>query len=159
MIKRIKQYPLVGLSLAIAAGFVLAHVVNEIGDHLWGNSLEDFLVRNGWMLADLTVAAGLLALVLWKRRSILNWLRNHKTTAARVLFGLTVGGLFAAEQGGKTYTAVAASGGSDYAARLAANRVAAMDLAFSSLFFCSFFFALKLIGVMNERRKSQKSGE
>src|SRR5664279_1955479 len=90
------------------------------------------------------------------RGDAVNWLRNHKTTVARVLFGLIVGGLFAAEQGGKTYTAIAASGGSDYAARLAANRVAAIDLAFSSLLFLSFFSALKLIEARNERRKNQK---
>jgi hypothetical protein len=110
-------HPLVGFSLAIAAGFALAHVVNEMGDYLGVKFLEDLLDKNGWMLADLAVAAGLLALIVWKRRSMLNLLRSHKTTVARVLFSLTVGGLFAAEQGGKTYTAVAASGGSDYAAR------------------------------------------
>lgn len=85
----------------------------------------------------------------------MNWLRHHKTIA-RVLFVLVVGGLFAANQGGKRYTAVAASGGSDYAARLAANRVAAFDLALSLLLFGSFFFVLKLIGVVKERRKNQK---
>ena len=92
----------------------------------------------------------------WRRRSLLNLLRDHKTTVARVLFSLTVGGLVAAERGGKTYTAIAASGGSDYAARLAANRVAAITLAFSSLLFLLFFSALKLIGVVNERRKNKK---
>ena len=134
MIERLKQYPLVGLSLAVAAGLVLAHLIIKTGDNLYENN--PYLLAN---LALAVVAAALVALVVWRRRSILNLLRNHKTTVARVLFSLTVCGLFAAEQGGKTYTAIAASGGSDYSARLAANRVAAMDLAFSSLLFCSFF--------------------
>ena len=152
MIERLKQYSLVGLSLAVTAGLVLAHLIIKTGDNLYENN--PYLLAN---LALAVVAAALVALVVWRRRSILNLLRKHKTTVARVLFSLTAGGLFAAEQGGKTYTAIAASGGSDYSARLAANRVAAMDLAFSSLLFCSFFFALKLIGVMNERRKNQRA--
>jgi hypothetical protein len=48
-------------------------------------------------------------------------------TAAKVLTGLTVGGMFDADQAGKTYTAVAGSGAGDYAARLAANRVATIS--------------------------------
>ncbi len=54
--------------------------------------------------------------------------------AAKVLAGLTVGGMFDADQAGKTYTAVAGSGGSDYAARLAANRVAAINAIPNALF-------------------------
>ena len=70
MLERLKQYPLVGLSLAIAAGCVLAHLVIETGDNLYENNPD--------LLTDLAIAAGLLSLVVWKRRSILSWFGRHK---------------------------------------------------------------------------------
>jgi len=54
--------------------------------------------------------------------------------AAKVLTGLTIGGMFTADQAGKTYTAVAGAGGSDDAARLAANRVAAITVLPNAMF-------------------------
>jgi hypothetical protein len=56
------------------------------------------------------------------------------STAATVLSGLGVGGMFTADQGGRTYTAVAGAGGSDYDARLKANRVAAINALPNALF-------------------------
>jgi hypothetical protein len=73
----IRRYPFVGISLAVACGLVLAHVVNEALDYLWLNFLWDFLAQNGWMLGDLAAAAGVLYLVLRRRRGILAWARGH----------------------------------------------------------------------------------
>lgn len=56
------------------------------------------------------------------------------STASKVLAGLGVGGLFTADQAGRTYTQVADAGGSDYDARLAANRVAAITAIPNALF-------------------------
>jgi hypothetical protein len=55
-------------------------------------------------------------------------------TAAKVLAGLATGGMFTADQGGRTFTQVAESGGSDYQARLAANRTAAINVLPNALF-------------------------
>jgi hypothetical protein len=76
--------------------------------------------------------------------------------AAKIPASLTFGGVFPAEQGRKTYAAIAASYGSEYAARLAANRAMAMYAAFYLFFVVVFFYSAKLIRVMNERRKNQK---
>jgi hypothetical protein len=54
--------------------------------------------------------------------------------AAKVLAGLSVGGLFTADQGGKTFNAMKEQGASDYDARLAANRVAALTAPANALF-------------------------
>ena len=78
IIEKIKQYPLVGLSLAIAGGYVLAHVIIKAGDYFYEND-PDF-----W--TDLAIgifAVTSLSLVAWKRRGILNWLRNHKRAAQK----------------------------------------------------------------------------
>jgi hypothetical protein len=54
--------------------------------------------------------------------------------AAKVLAGLSVGGMFTADQGGKTFNAMKDQGASDYDARLAANRVAAITAPANALF-------------------------
>ena len=76
MFERLKQYPLVGLSLAIAAGYVLAHVIIETGDNLYENDPD--LLAN---LALWALAAGIVAAVVWQRRLILDWLGHHKREA------------------------------------------------------------------------------
>jgi hypothetical protein len=78
IIEKIKHYPLVGLSLAIAGGYVLAHLIIKTGDNLYEDNPD--LLAN---LAIAAVAAAFLALVVWQRRSILNWLRNHKRAAQK----------------------------------------------------------------------------
>jgi hypothetical protein len=54
--------------------------------------------------------------------------------AAKVLAGLSVGGVFTADQGGRTYNAMREQGASDYEARIAANRVAAVSAPGNALF-------------------------
>jgi hypothetical protein len=54
--------------------------------------------------------------------------------AAKVLAGLSVGGMFTADQGGRTYNAMSEQGASEYEARLAANRVAAINAPANALF-------------------------
>jgi hypothetical protein len=54
--------------------------------------------------------------------------------AAKVLAGLSVGGMFTADQGGKTFNTMKDQGASDYDARLAANRVAAITAPANALF-------------------------
>jgi hypothetical protein len=46
--------------------------------------------------------------------------------AAKVLAGITVGGMFTSDQAGNTYSSLRESGASEYQSRLAANRVAAL---------------------------------
>ena len=79
----------------------------------------DWLMKNVAPMVPAVIATG--------GTSLLARTLGLSPTAAKVLGGLTVGGMFDADQAGKTYTAVAGSGGSDYAARLAANRVAAIN--------------------------------
>jgi uncharacterized membrane protein len=71
--------PLVRWSLAIACGLVLAHVVNEMVDFLLLDSLKNFVAGNSWMLFDLGIGAGLLTLIVWKRRTLLAWCDAHRT--------------------------------------------------------------------------------
>jgi len=54
--------------------------------------------------------------------------------AAKVLAGLSVGGMFTADQGGRTYSAMKEQGASEYDARLAANRVAGINAPANALF-------------------------
>lgn len=54
--------------------------------------------------------------------------------AAKVLAGLSVGAGFTADAGGRTFDAMKAQGASDYDARLAANRVAAISAPGNALF-------------------------
>ena len=79
----------------------------------------DFLMKNVAPMVPAVLATG--------GTSLLARTLGLGPTAAKVLAGLTVGGMFDVDQAGKTYTAVAGAGGSDYAARLAANRVAAIN--------------------------------
>jgi hypothetical protein len=79
----------------------------------------DWLMKNVAPMIPAVVASGGSSLVA---RTL-----GLSSNAAKVLTGLSVGAMFDVDQAGKTYTAVAGSGGSDYQARLAANRVAAIN--------------------------------
>lgn len=86
----------------------------------------DFLAKNVAPMIPAVLATGGI--------SLLADTLGISGNAAKVLQGLTVGGLFDADQAGKTYTAVASSGGSDYQARLDANRVASINALPNALF-------------------------
>lgn len=70
----LKKQPFIGLVLAISGGYVLAHVLIKTGDSLYE--------WHPGLLADLAVVAGMLSLVAWQRRSILNWHGRHKRATA-----------------------------------------------------------------------------
>jgi hypothetical protein len=75
---------------------------------------------------------------------------------SKVLSTLTFGGVFPADQGRKTYEAVAAVWGNEYAARLAANRAAALYAAVYLFIMLIYFSAAKLMRVMRERREERR---
>lgn len=77
MIEKLKQYPLVGLSLAIAGGLVLAHLITKTGDILYEYNPDLLATLVVW-----AVAIAFLSLVVWKRRSIRNWFGLHKKVTA-----------------------------------------------------------------------------
>jgi hypothetical protein len=79
VIEKLKQYPLVGLSLAIAAGYVLAHVIIETGDYLYEND-PDLLTT----LAIWTIVGALLSLLVWKRGVVSGWLRGGRANSKDV---------------------------------------------------------------------------
>jgi len=72
---------------------------------------------------------------------------------SKVLSTFTFGGLFPADQGRKTYAAVAAVSGNEYAARLAANRAFLLYAAVFLFIMLIYFSAAKLIKVMRKRRE------
>lgn len=66
MFEQIKKSPLVGLTLAIAGGYVLAHLVIRTSDYLWDNFLADFFDRNGWWpVFDIAFLLGMAFLAAW----------------------------------------------------------------------------------------------
>lgn len=71
MFEKLKNYPLLGLTLAIAGGLVLAHLINKTGDYLYET---DMLTT----AAACAVAIALICVAIWKRGSIFNWLGRHK---------------------------------------------------------------------------------
>lgn len=148
MFEELKKRPLIGLVLAIAGGYVLAHLVIRIGGYFWDSIIGDFIFNNGWMLFGICVLSSLVFLAVWRRQRILSWLGNHKKGLAI----MSVGFLFAAARGGKTYTYIAGSGGSDDAARLAANQVFVKYLTIYGVCVLFFYLLSKLIRVMRERR-------
>ena len=146
MTKFLKKQPLVGLALAIAAGYVLAHIIIKIGDSLYESG-------DLYTVVSLAIAAALLSMVLWKRRNILGWIRRHRIAVFRFFFSAFVSGLIAGVSGGKAYTTMFASGRSDDLATLGAIRVFAFCFALSSLLFGCFFLALKLLKSRRENRQ------
>lgn len=86
----------------------------------------DFLMKNVAPMVPAVLASGGV--------SALADTLKVSPVAAKVVAGLTVGGMFDLDQAGKTYTAVAGSGGSEDAARLAANRVALINALPNALF-------------------------
>lgn len=75
----INRHPLIAISLAVACGLALAHVVNRMFDAFLADSLENFLTQYGW---GLIFAAALLAVIVWRRRGIWAWLSRHKAGVA-----------------------------------------------------------------------------
>jgi hypothetical protein len=69
MLERLKQYPLIGLAVAIASGFVLAHLLIKTGDNLYENNPD--------LLVNLAIAAAVLSLLVWQRVLILRWFGCH----------------------------------------------------------------------------------
>lgn len=78
MIERIKRYPLIGLSLAIAAGYVLAHIVVKTGDALYEN--------DPILLTSLVVAALATSAVVWKRKDITVGIHSFWRKTAKMRF-------------------------------------------------------------------------
>jgi Na+/H+-dicarboxylate symporter len=82
MIEKIKQSHVMGIAIAVAIGVALAHFIVEIGDYLWYSFLEDYVVRNAWMLIDLSVLATLSFLGVWQiKRLLRRETRPRKSTA------------------------------------------------------------------------------
>lgn len=93
-IEKLKQYPLIGISLAVACGLVLVHILNQIWDAFWRDSLESFLAEDGWTLFGWVIAAALLTLIVRRRRSVLAWVGRHEkgiVIGAFVVFGICCG--------------------------------------------------------------------
>jgi hypothetical protein len=141
MIEKLKQYPLVGLTLAIASGYVLAHMANKLVDDFWFDDLENFLLRDGWSAFWLAIAAALVLLAVWHRTRIASWVRKHKAGVTFTAFGAVL----AVAKGGHTYTVLSAAGYSDDVARLSANRVAAVWAVAYAALVLLYFFVAKLI--------------
>jgi hypothetical protein len=100
--------------------------------NIWENGEQDKGNGVDWLAKNL--APMIPAVLATGGTSLLARTLGLSGAAAKVLSGLTVGAMFDTQQAGKTYTAVAGSGGSDYAARLAANRVAAIGALPNALF-------------------------
>lgn len=83
MLERLKRHPLIGISLAVACGLVLAHIINALLDNLWDYGFEGFLQQTGWPLFGWGVAAGLVFLTVWRRRLILGWFDSGDKFARR----------------------------------------------------------------------------
>jgi hypothetical protein len=83
----IKRFRLIGITLAVACGLVLAHVVNKLFDDL---DLANSLINNCWTLVGWGIVAGLLALVVWRRRGVLAWLGRHKKGVGYSAFAVAV---------------------------------------------------------------------
>lgn len=86
----------------------------------------DWLAKNVAPMLPAVLATGGVGLVA---RTL-----GISTKAARVLSGLTVGAMFTAQQGGKTYSDLVASGVDEATARAMANRTAAITAPANALF-------------------------
>lgn len=85
MIEKLKQYPLIGIALALAGGLVLAHLINKTGDILYENDML------GTVLAWTGAAAVVVVIVLWTRGKW-SWLRRiNKPLAFTALAVLWLG--------------------------------------------------------------------
>jgi hypothetical protein len=150
------QYPLTRAAIDVAGGAagMVGNVGSFFGLHGSGPTKQNILQRvetnlspeantdpasafhqsNEFDWVAKNIAPMIPAMLATGGTSLLASTMGVSETAAKVLAGLTVGGAFTADQAGKTFTAVSASGGSDYAARLAANRVAAINAVPNALF-------------------------
>ena len=142
-----------GVCVGLVAARILLHILSVAYERLdseWnGNAYTPLLTISIAVFA-------LLSLIIWQRKHIVGYLRNHKNKLAGIFVILIVGVLFAASRGGKTYTAIAASGGSDDDARLAANQIAVMYLAayLSTLLFLT--SGEKMIRAVWEKSRDQQ---
>jgi Na+/H+-dicarboxylate symporter len=82
MIEKIKQSHVMGIAIAVAIGVALAHFIVEIGDYLWYSFLEDYVVRNAWMLIDLSVLAALGFLGVWQIKRLLSREKKSRKNSA-----------------------------------------------------------------------------
>jgi hypothetical protein len=154
--QKVMEYPLTRSLVDVAAGTagMAGNIGSFLGWHGDGPSKQNLLQRietslspeanldpaseaaksNGldWLMKN--VAPMVPAVLATGGTSLLARTLGLGPTAAKVLSGLTVGGLFDADQAGKTYTALSASGANDYTARLAANRAAAINALPNALF-------------------------
>jgi hypothetical protein len=164
MLELIKKNSLVGLSLAIAAGLVLARVVLVLCGYIYNNFIEynpDFVYLVIDLAAFGAILAGLFFLLRWLRRG--QWEVGKKgwftfmfisALASKVLTGPTLNWLFPAE----TYISVAGYGSaSDYAARLAANRAMVIYAVFYVFCMLVLFSSAKLIWAMCERSNRRRA--
>lgn len=72
MFDKLKQQPLLGLALAIAGGYILAHIVTRALDITYKDALEsDPASAAAWLFVIALVAS-----IIWNRRSISAWFRS-----------------------------------------------------------------------------------
>ena len=69
MIEKLKQYPLVGLALAVAGGIVLAHFALQLCNYVYYNFIEDNLGVVSALAALVLCGAGLFFLARWLRKN------------------------------------------------------------------------------------------
>lgn len=69
MINLLKKQPLIGLALAIAGGYVLAHILIQAGDYLYENNPAAFLT---WCVLFVIAVA-----IYSMRKRIRAWARDH----------------------------------------------------------------------------------
>jgi hypothetical protein len=148
--QRVFQYPLARLGIGTLRGaeemagnvgsFVGIHGDNPEGLNALqrsARSLEPFNFgepETGIDKLASTVGPMIPAMMASGGASLLARTLGMSDKAAKVLAGLGVGGMFTADQGGSTYNAMREQGASDYDARLAANRVAAINAPANALF-------------------------
>ena len=93
MIDKLKRQPLIGLALAIAAGYVLAHIITRALDIIY----EDALGSDPASAAVWLIAIAFVACATWKKRAIGLWIKRHDhtliSTATLILGAFSLMGL------------------------------------------------------------------
>jgi ddrB-like ParB superfamily domain/Large polyvalent protein associated domain 22 len=151
------EYPLTRMAIDAVAGTsgMVGNIGSRLGVHGDGATNQNLLQRidaalnpsqtgayvngapdkdNGMDWLAKNVAPMIPAVMATGGVSLLAKTLGLPITAAKALAGLSVGGMFTADQSGKTYTAAKASGASDNEALRAENQVAAINFIPNALF-------------------------
>jgi hypothetical protein len=93
MLELLKKHSLVGLSLAIAAGFVLAHIANRTVDHLYEGYPDQLVLAVSCFVAVLILVGVLRARRSEAARALFTRYKRHLVIAAVMLIAAYLSGV------------------------------------------------------------------